>query len=211
MLRSETLFGKRDTTTTSTGGNTGGAVTPGNQGMAGGSNLSGTASGAAGSGGVARIVGGAGAAAKAGLGADSGGARDGGSRMLVGPQIKLKGMEIRDCEILEVEGTIDAAAVHSRRIEIAECGVVKGMATVDVAEVFGVFDGELTVRQKLAVRATGRVSGKIRYAKLVVDEGGQLSGDVHTLGSPAQEEAGTVAEQDGAAAVAGASPSPSEL
>jgi hypothetical protein len=34
------------------------------------------------------------------------------------------------------------------------------------------------VREKLVIHATGRVSGKIRYGKLVVEEGGQLSGDV---------------------------------
>jgi len=34
------------------------------------------------------------------------------------------------------------------------------------------------VRHKLVIYATGKVSGKIRYGKLVVEEGGQLSGDV---------------------------------
>ncbi|MCY1538651.1 hypothetical protein D9M68_742030 [compost metagenome] len=40
------------------------------------------------------------------------------------------------------------------------------------------FDGNLTVRQKLVIYATGRVTGKIRYGKVVIEEGGQLSGDI---------------------------------
>jgi cytoskeletal protein CcmA (bactofilin family) len=34
------------------------------------------------------------------------------------------------------------------------------------------------VRQKLVIYATGKVTGTIRYGKLVVEEGAQLSGDI---------------------------------
>jgi cytoskeletal protein CcmA (bactofilin family) len=47
-----------------------------------------------------------------------------------------------------------------------------------VAEIRGVFNGELTARLRLVVHATGRVKGKIRYGKLLVQEGGELTGDV---------------------------------
>jgi len=39
------------------------------------------------------------------------------------------------------------------------------------------------VRQKLVVHSTGRVSGKVRYGKLVIEEGGQLTGDVQLSGT----------------------------
>jgi cytoskeletal protein CcmA (bactofilin family) len=52
---------------------------------------------------------------------------------------------------------------------------------IDVVEVRGDFSGELTARTLLVVHGTGRVSGKIRYGKLVVAEGGELSGDVKRL------------------------------
>jgi cytoskeletal protein CcmA (bactofilin family) len=63
-------------------------------------------------------------------------------------------------------------------IQIAENGAFKGNAEIDIAEIRGEFDGELTVRQKLVIYATGKVSGKIRYGKLVIEEGGQIAGDV---------------------------------
>jgi cytoskeletal protein CcmA (bactofilin family) len=34
------------------------------------------------------------------------------------------------------------------------------------------------VRQKLTIYSTGKVTGKIRYGKVVIEEGGQLSGEI---------------------------------
>nr|MBP9673044.1 polymer-forming cytoskeletal protein [Ottowia sp.] len=95
----------------------------------------------------------------------------------VGPNIKLKGVEITDCDTLVVEGTVEAT-MNSRVIQIAEQGAFKGSAEIDIAEVRGVFDGNLTVRQKLVIFSTGKVTGKIRYGKIVIEEGGQLSGEI---------------------------------
>jgi len=103
-----------------------------------------------------------------------------GSRLIVGPNIKLRGVEIDDCDTLVVEGRVEATMV-SRAIQIAEQGSFKGTADIEVAEIRGSFEGELTVRSRLVVHATGRISGKIRYGKLLVQEGGELSGDVGTL------------------------------
>ena len=68
--------------------------------------------------------------------------------------------------------------MDSRVIQIAEQGAFRGSADIDIAEIRGEFNGTLTVRDKLVIFGTGRVSGKIRYGKLVVEEGGQLSGEI---------------------------------
>ena len=104
-------------------------------------------------------------------------AQEGGSRLIVGPNIKLKGVEITDCDTLVVEGTVEAT-MDSRVIQIASTGAFKGSADIDIAEIHGQFDGNLTVRQKLVIYAQGKVTGTIRYGKVVIEEGGQLSGDV---------------------------------
>lgn len=103
--------------------------------------------------------------------------REGGSKLTVGPNIKLKGVEITDCDTLVVEGLVEAT-MDSRVIQIAEHGAFKGSAEIDIAEIHGEFDGNLTVRQKLVIYATGKVTGKIRYGKLVIEEGGQLAGEI---------------------------------
>ena len=104
-------------------------------------------------------------------------AESSGSKLTVGPNIKLKGVEITDCDTLVVEGTVEAT-MDSRVIQIAEQGAFRGSADIDIAEIRGEFNGTLTVRDKLVIFGTGRVSGKIRYGKLVVEEGGQLSGEI---------------------------------
>jgi len=115
----------------------------------------------------------------------------GGSKLIVGPNIKLKGVEIDDCDTLVVEGRVEATMV-SRAIQIAESGAFSGKVDVDVAEVRGDFRGEMTARRKLVIHASGRVSGKIRYGKMLVQEGGVMSGDV---GSIDAAEGATVSER----------------
>jgi len=94
-----------------------------------------------------------------------------GSKLIVGPDIKLKGAEITDCDTLVVEGRIEAT-MDSRVIQIAQQGVFSGTAGIDVAEIHGSFEGELTARKQLVIHATGKVTGKIRYGKLAIEEGG---------------------------------------
>lgn len=119
--------------------------------------------------------------------------QEGGSKLTVGPNIKLKGVEITDCDTLVVEGLVEAT-MDSRVIQIAQQGAFKGSAEIDIAEIRGQFDGNLTVRDKLVIYATGKVTGKIRYGKLVIEEGGQLSGEVEFgAGSAAKSAAAKAA------------------
>jgi cytoskeletal protein CcmA (bactofilin family) len=104
-------------------------------------------------------------------------AKEGESKLTVGPNIKLKGVEITDCDTLVVEGSVEAT-MDSRVIQISERGSFKGSADIDIAEIRGQFEGNLTVRQKLTIYATGKVTGRVRYGKVVIEEGGQLSGEI---------------------------------
>jgi cytoskeletal protein CcmA (bactofilin family) len=167
MLRSETLFGKRDANTPNQPLNTmSNATSP---------SPASSALNSAPKGIVPASV--AATPAPAASTAPSSSTNEGGSKLIVGPNIKLKGVEITDCDTLVVEGRVEAT-MDSRVIQIAEKGAFKGSAEIDIAEIHGEFDGELTVREKLVIYATGKVSGKIRYGKVVIAEGGQLSGDV---------------------------------
>ena len=78
---------------------------------------------------------------------------------------------------LVVEGFVEAT-MDSRVMQISEQGAFKGSAEIDVAEIRGEFNGNLTVRQKLVIYSTGKVTGTIRYGKLVIEEGGQLAGEI---------------------------------
>ena len=106
------------------------------------------------------------------------------ARLIVGPDVKLKGAEILDCDTLVVEGRVEAT-MDSRVLRIAENGSFSGKVSIDIAEVHGTFDGELTARSQLIIHSTGRVSGKIHFGTLVVDEGGELCGEINVLSEKA--------------------------
>jgi cytoskeletal protein CcmA (bactofilin family) len=116
------------------------------------------------------------------------------SRLIVGPDVKLKGAEILDCDTLVVEGRVEAT-MDSRVIRIAEHGAYSGTVGIDIAEIHGQFDGELTARQRLIVHATGRVSGTIRYGSIQIEEGGEISGDVKSLSAAGKDAARPVKDR----------------
>lgn len=178
MLKSEKFFGKRDSVTeTKTSSPVPAAITPAEKPATPGLTVASSASSSASSSSVARVVP-ASIAHATGASATTGvGNAEMRSKLTVGPNIKLKGVEITDCDTLVVEGRVEAT-IDSRVIQISERGAFIGNAEFDIAEIRGEFEGDLTVRQKLVVYSSGRVTGKIRYGKLVIEEGGQLSGDV---------------------------------
>ena len=123
-------------------------------------------------------------------------------RLTVGPDINLKGVEISNCDALVIEGNVDAT-VHSKVMEILAPGRLNGTATIDVAEIHGAFEGELTARTRLVVHGTGRVTGTIRYGSLVVADGGSLTGELTRIEPAAAPGAATVAATAHAAALPG--------
>jgi cytoskeletal protein CcmA (bactofilin family) len=98
-------------------------------------------------------------------------------KLTVGREIALSG-EIASCDTLVVEGSVEANLQNCRDMDIAESGTFKGSATIDNADVRGIFEGSLVARKRLLIRAGGQVSGTIRYALIEIEAGGRNSGDV---------------------------------
>jgi len=98
-------------------------------------------------------------------------------KLIVGREITLSG-EITACDKLIVEGSVEANLNNCRDIEIAEIGLFKGSAAIEEAEIRGRFEGNLVVRKRLLIKASGRVSGTIRYGQIEIECGGQISGDI---------------------------------
>lgn len=105
----------------------------------------------------------------------------GGKRLMVGQGISLSG-EITSCDRLIVEGDVQVTLNETRAIEIAESGrFTNGKASVEDAEISGIYEGELTVRNRLLIRATGRVTGTVRYGELELERGGRISGTISMI------------------------------
>lgn len=100
--------------------------------------------------------------------------------LTVGREISLSG-EITACETLVVEGNVDAKITDARVLDVSAHGVYTGSAHVEEAYISGVFDGELYAYKTLTVRSGGRVKGNVRYGRIVIEEGGEISGSMATL------------------------------
>lgn len=97
-------------------------------------------------------------------------------RLTVGRGISLKG-KISSCDRLVIEGSVEAELENCRVVEVTESGTFKGAAEIAGAEISGQYEGSLTVRDNLLVRATGRISGTVRYGRLHIEDGGEINGD----------------------------------
>src|SRR5215469_5983649 len=96
--------------------------------------------------------------------------------LIVGKGLTVAG-EIKDCDCLVVEGEV-SAEVSCKELTIAPGGLFNGTARVMNAEVIGRFEGDLQVTERLVVRATGAVSGEVRYQLIEIERGGQISGRI---------------------------------
>ncbi len=116
-------------------------------------------------------------------------AREAGERrtLVVGRGISVQGT-VQDAERLVVEGTVEASMIHATELSISQGGMFKGEVEVEDAEVAGTFDGTLTARGNLVIRASGRVLGQARCRRLQVEDGGQISGQMEMLTESARHE-----------------------
>ena len=106
------------------------------------------------------------------------------TKLVIGREIVLNG-EINSCDLLIVEGRVEATMKECREIKITETGTFKGQVQFERADISGVFEGDLTAREHLVVRSTGRVTGKVRFGELEIERGGQVLGDIQVFGEGA--------------------------
>jgi cytoskeletal protein CcmA (bactofilin family) len=97
--------------------------------------------------------------------------------MIVGPGVSVSGT-INSCSRLVLEGTIDAKLDDCQHVIVAQTGVFKGDVSTDNADVHGRFEGDLVVRKRLLVRATGQVSGTLTYGEIEIECGGKIAGKI---------------------------------
>ena len=79
-----------------------------------------------------------------------------------------------------VKGRIEA--VQSR---IEDGASVDAEVIVDEAIVAGEFTGNLTCRERLEARPSGRISGRVETFKLMLHEGASVEGEMHMLSESA--------------------------
>lgn len=121
-------------------------------------------------------------------------------RLTVGREITLTG-EIATCDVLVVEGNVSATLRDGRLVEITEAGTFQGSVEIDNADIAGKFEGDLVVHDRLTVRSTGRITGRVQYGELEVQAGGQIIGEMQSV-APALAVGSSSAYKDPAKVIA---------
>jgi len=81
--------------------------------------------------------------------------------------------------------TAQAVRLHDcRELDISATGLFKGSASIESAEISGRFEGDLVVRKRLLIRASGHVSGTVTYGQIEIERGGKLSGTLQVQEVP---------------------------
>ena len=85
-----------------------------------------------------------------------------------------------------VYGSLDGEVTASD-VLIGPSGRITGRLTADTVDIHGEGPAELTAWQSLTVRATGRLNGVIHYARLEVEPGGVVDGELIPLADSPSE------------------------
>jgi cytoskeletal protein CcmA (bactofilin family) len=88
--------------------------------------------------------------------------------------------DIRRCSRLDVFGTIDGR-VSAGVLVVHRGGRVIGEVTADSAEIDGLLKGRVAVRQLISIGSNGVVTGNVRYGRLALAAGGDLSADMRNV------------------------------
>ena len=99
--------------------------------------------------------------------------------LIVGPDLVIKG-HVRNCQRVEIHGYVEGEVV-SRELLIHQGGRLFGRARAQSAVVNGHMQGDVQVKDLVSIGSTGDVSGNVRYGKLAMEVGANLSADVRNV------------------------------
>lgn len=99
--------------------------------------------------------------------------------LIIGEDAVLKG-EVRSGQRVEIWGYVEGGVTASEVI-VREGGKLFGTVNSDTAEIYGTIQGDIRVQQLIQIKSTGRAVGKIKYGRLSMEEGGELSAHVRNI------------------------------
>jgi cytoskeletal protein CcmA (bactofilin family) len=99
--------------------------------------------------------------------------------LIIGEDAVLQG-EIRNCREIEIHGYVEGK-LDAGNVVVQPNGRLFGTIRAETAEVHGELQGDVRVKQLIAIRNTGTVTGNVKYGRLAMDEGGELSASVRNV------------------------------
>jgi cytoskeletal protein CcmA (bactofilin family) len=105
--------------------------------------------------------------------------RSNAGNILIGEGVEFKG-EVSVPGCASIDGKFEGV-LKAQELIVGASGHVSGQISVDTAEIRGVVADELTVQTTVTLRATGSISGSVKYSKIMVEEGGTLTGTIEKI------------------------------
>ena len=99
--------------------------------------------------------------------------------LVVSEDMIIKG-QVRNCGQIDVFGLVEGE-IYAEMVVIHPGGRFLGMAKVHAADIRGQFEGRALIKNLMHIRETGNVIGDVRYGRLAVEPGGNLSGDLKNV------------------------------
>ena len=112
----------------------------------------------------------------------------------VGSESILEGAALEINGTARIDGTL-IGKVKVKHLIVGKPARVQGDIQSETADIEGTVEDSIEVEEKLTIRRTGRVRGKISYGSLETEEGAKLIGEVSTNWD--QEWEGENLEQEG--------------
>ena len=88
--------------------------------------------------------------------------------------------EMRNCRQLEVHGYVEGD-VAARNVLVHKTGRLFGTVKTDTAEIHGTVQGDVVVKNLIDIRSSGNVSGNVKYGKLALEMGGNLTAEMRNV------------------------------
>ena len=88
--------------------------------------------------------------------------------------------EIRNCATLEVYGTVKGT-ITAEAITIHQGGHLHGTIQANDIDTLGELQGDVTIKNLFQLRSSGQATGNIRYGRITVEDGAQLSAEVRNV------------------------------
>jgi cytoskeletal protein CcmA (bactofilin family) len=98
---------------------------------------------------------------------------------VIGADMFIKG-DIRNGRHIDVLGLVDGS-ISAERVVVHKGGRIYGTLIANNAQVDGEVQGHVLVRQLIEIGSTGSVRGDVRYGKIAMQIGAELSADVRNV------------------------------
>ncbi len=99
----------------------------------------------------------------------------------IGPGLRITG----DCEssdTIRIEGTVEGGVRAKKAVVVGKQGRVTGDIETADAKIAGTVQGKLDIASRLELGASAVIDGEIRAARMLLEEGGVVSGSVRVGG-----------------------------